>query len=180
VRPHLVICAAAIALVTHAAVYGAWEPHDPGHAYLSWYAPAVALGGVLGVLLLAAALVFRRVLPAGLAAGPLGRRLWSLSLGWLVAQETIEESLVHGSLAVPALDARQLAVALLVSGAGALLAARALGSSLRIVRALLARREPRLARLRAAADRRVPRAPLAWALVWLADATGRRGPPVAA
>src|SRR4051812_36951426 len=110
--------AAAIALATHAALYGAWDPNDVGHAYFGWYAPLVALAGAasagaLTALLGAAALsrrkpslrtALRRVLPAAEPPAPLGRHLWLLSLGWLAVQETAEESLVHGGLALPLLD----------------------------------------------------------------------------
>jgi hypothetical protein len=59
------LLAAAIALATHAALYGAWDPNDAGHAYFGWYAPLVALAGAdsAGVLtvLLGAALLSRRL-----------------------------------------------------------------------------------------------------------------------
>jgi hypothetical protein len=189
-----VLLAAAIALATHAALYGAWDPNDAGHAYFGWYAPLVALAGAasagaLTALLGAAALsrrmpslqtTLRGLLPGAEPPAPLGRRLWLLSLGWLAVQETAEESIVHRGLTLPLLDARQLALILLVSGLCALLAARALGSSLRLVRRLLARAPAPLARPRPARPGRLPEAPLAWALVWLVDAAGRRGPPLAA
>src|SRR5690242_11786512 len=91
------LLAAAIALATHAALYGAWDPNDAGHAYFGWYAPLVALAGAasagaLTALLAAAALsrrrpglqtALRRVFPAGEPPALLGRRLWLLSLAWL-------------------------------------------------------------------------------------------------
>lgn len=179
--------AAAIALAAHAVLYGAWAPADQAHSYFSWYEPLVAGAGVallpglvLAGLLARRVTALRRLIPpTAEAPGQLARRLWLLALAWLALQETLEASYAAGGVAVPILDARQLALVLLASGLGALLAAWALGGSLRLARALLGRAPAPVRRPRPAV-RRAPAAPLAWALVWLVHATGRRGPPVAA
>jgi hypothetical protein len=176
--------AAACALAAHALLYRSLQPSDGAHGYFSWYEPAVAaasfaaLAGVLGFVLAVAVRRHGGRTPIGPPA-PLGdtaRALGASTLAVLLAQESLERSLVAGKPAFAAFSPFQWLVLLLGVAIVSLVVALALNAGLAVVRRALAA-PPRTARARR------PEAP--WSVVtgsWrrprpLAERFGLRAPP---
>ena len=123
------VSSAVCALAAHAVVYGSFWPADGAHAYFGWYEPLslaslAALAGVLAVPRLRGLVPWRTFSVAESA-----RSLAVSSLAFLLAQESVERTLVSGHPAFAAFTPSQWLL-LLVSVA---VAALALSFALRAV-----------------------------------------------
>jgi len=125
----------ACALVTHVAVYRSVLPDDRLHAYLSWYAPLVAVASVCSMFAIAAGGLW----PGSAVARPISlflparttrcraRTVGGLAIGalaFLVLQESLERSLDAGAFTVATFDVSiwPMLVSVLVLSAAAVLA----------------------------------------------------------
>jgi hypothetical protein len=151
--------AAVCALGAHALLYGTFRPGDGLHAYFGWYEPALALASLVALLMLRPSSL-KSLQPVGETA----RRLSTIALVVLLAQESLERSLNAGHPAFATLTPSQWLVLLAGIGATALVLAFALRAG-QAFAALLQRKHARRAL-----------APARWSVV--VDA-GRRLRPLA-
>jgi hypothetical protein len=115
------LSAAVCALGAHAVLFGTFRPHDGMHGYFGWYEPAIAVVA-LGALVLLRPPWLRTRLPIGETV----RRISTGALFFLLAQESLERSLMSGQPVFAVLTPAQWLVLLAGIFATALVLALAL------------------------------------------------------
>jgi len=165
------------ALAVHAVVWPSITPHEGESAYAHAYQPLIGAGGLAALALVA--VLFARRLTREQRRPPLGHgavRLAGGAVGWILLQETVEQSLAagHPTAFVPSATTSGLLALAALAAAAALTAAGRAGSA--IFRRLAQRptghgRRARPVRLRPATV--CPSRPSVISL-----GLGRRGPPI--
>jgi hypothetical protein len=165
------------ALAVHAVVWPSITPHEGESAYAHAYQPLIGTAGLAALALVA--VLFARGLtreprrPA-LHAGSL--RLAGGAVGWIVLQETVEQSLAagHPTAFVPSATTSGLLALAALAAAAALTAAGRAGSA--IFRRLTQRPKGHGRRVRPVRPRPAAVCPLRPSVISLG--LGRRGPPI--